>query len=100
VILGIVQAAPNSTIEQTTLYTEQVNQALLSLPEARHTFQITQPFMGFGGVGLKPWSQRKRSTEEILPEVFGKVGSIAGVQVIATTPSPLPGGSQFQWRSL
>jgi multidrug efflux pump len=95
VILGIVQAAPNSTIEQTTLYTERVNEALLSLPEARHTFQITQPFMGFGGVGLKPWSQRKRSTEEILPEVFGKVGSIAGVQVIATTPSPLPGGSQF-----
>ena len=95
VILGIVQAAPNSTIEQTTLYTAEVNKAFLSFPETRHTFQITQPFMGFGGMGLKPWSERSRSTEQMLPEVFGKVGSIAGVRVIATTPAPLPGGGQF-----
>ncbi|MEA3209897.1 MAG: multidrug efflux pump [Chthoniobacter sp.] len=95
VILGIVRASPNSTIEQTTLYTDEVNKVFQSIPETRHTFQLTQPFMGFGGMGVKPWSQRSRSTEEILPEVFGKVGAIAGVQVIATTPAPLPGGGQF-----
>ena len=95
VILGIVQAAPNSTIEQTTLYTEKVNEAFLSIPETRHTFQFTQPFIGFSGMGVKPWSQRTRSTEQILPEVFGKVAAIPGVRVIATTPAPLPGGGQF-----
>ena len=95
VILGIVQASPNSTIEQTTLYTEKVNEVFKSIPETRHTFQLTQPFMGFGGMGVKPWSQRSRSTEEIVPEVFGKVAAIPGVRVIATTPAPLPGGGQF-----
>ena len=95
VILGIVQAAPNSTIEQTTLYTEKVNEAFLSFPETRHTFQLTEPFMGFGGMGVKPWSERTRSTEQLLPELMGKVGTIPGVRVITTMPEPLPGGSQF-----
>ncbi len=95
VILGIVQASPNSTIEQTTKYTEIVNRTLMSFPEAKHTFQLTQPFMGFGGVGLKPWSERKRTVEQILPEAFGKLGAIPGVKVIATAPAPLPGGGQF-----
>ncbi len=95
VILGIVQASPNSTIEQTTLYTEKVNEVFMSFPETRHTFQLTQPFGGFSGMGLKPWSQRKRTAEQMLPEAFGKLGSVPGVRVIATTPAPLPGGGQF-----
>lgn len=95
VILGIVQASPNSTIEQTTLYTEKVNDVFQSFPETKHTFQLTQPFGGFSGMGLKPWSERKRSPEQILPEAFGKLGALAGVRVIATTPAPLPGGGQF-----
>ncbi len=95
VILGIVQAAPNATIEQTTLYTEKVNEVFKSIPETRHTFQLTQPFGGFSGMGIKPWSQRSRSIDDILGEVFGKVSAIPGVKVIATTPSPLPGGGRF-----
>ena len=95
VILGIVQASPNSTIEQTTIYTEKVNEVFQSFPETKHTFQITQPFGGFSGMGLKPWSARSRTAEEILPEAFRKLGSVPGVRVIATTPAPLPGGGQF-----
>ncbi len=95
VILGIVQAAPNSTIEQTSLYTEKVNDVFMSFPETRHTFQLTEPFGGFSGMGLKPWSQRKRTPEQMLPEAFGKLGAIPGVRVIATTPAPLPGGGNF-----
>lgn len=95
VILGIVQASPNSTIEQTSRYTEKVNEAFKSIPETRHTFQLTQPFGGFSGMGVKPWSDRTRSTDEIVPDVFAKMSEIAGVQVIAITPAPLPGGGQF-----
>jgi len=95
VILGIVQASPNSTIEQTSRYTEKVNEVFKSIPETRHTFQLTQPFGGFSGMGVKPWSDRTRSTDEIVPEVFMKMSGIAGVQVIAITPAPLPGGGQF-----
>ena len=95
VILGIVQAAPNSTIEQTTLFTEMANQVYQSFPETRHTFQLTEAFGGFSGMGLKPWSERKRTPEQMIPEAFAKLGALPGIQVIATTPAPLPGGSNF-----
>ena len=95
VILGIVQAAPNATIEQTTLFTEKVHAAFQSIPETKHTFQITEAFGGFSGMGVKPWSERSRTTEEIVGEVFAKTSTIPGIRVIATTPAPLPGGGQF-----
>ena len=95
VVFGIVQASPNSTIDQTVRYTQKVNEVFQSFPETENTFQITQPAGGFSGMVTKPWSQRKRTTEQLLGEVFGKLSAIAGVRVIATTPPPLPGGGQF-----
>jgi multidrug efflux pump len=95
VVFGIVQAAPNATIDQTSRFTEKVNDVFKSMPETEATFQITDPTFGFSGMVTKPWSERTRSTEQIVGEVFGRVSTIPGVRVIATTPEPLPGGSQF-----
>jgi multidrug efflux pump len=95
VVFGIVQAAPNATIDQTSRFTAKVNDVFKSMPETAETFQITDPTFGFSGMVTKPWSERTRSTEQIVGEVFGKVSTIPGVRVIATTPEPLPGGSQF-----
>ena len=95
VVFGIVQASPNSTIDQTSIYTEKLNEVFKSFPETAETFQLTSPSFGFSGMVTKPWSERKRSTEQIVGEVFGKVSAIPGVRVIATTPQPLPGGGQF-----
>jgi multidrug efflux pump len=95
VVLGIVLASPNSTLDQTLRYTEKVNDVFMSLPETATSFQITQPFFGFSGLVTKPWSERKRSTSQMVGEIFGRGASIPGVQVIAKIPEPLPGGSQF-----
>jgi multidrug efflux pump len=95
VILGVIQAAPNNTIDQTTLYTALVNDVYFSLPETATSFQITEAFGGFSGLVTKPWSERKRSTEQMVGEVFGKTAAIPGVRVIAFTPAPLPGGGNY-----
>jgi multidrug efflux pump len=95
VVFGIVQAAPNATIDQTTRFTEKVNDVFESMPETEHTFQITDPAGGFSGMVTKPWSERKRSTEQILADVSGKLSGIAGVRIIPTTPAPLPGSGNF-----
>jgi multidrug efflux pump len=95
VIFGIVQAAPNATIDQTVRSTERVNDVFQSLPETENTFQVTFPTFGFSGLVTKPWSQRSRTTEEMVGEVFAKASAIPGVQVIVTTPPPLPGGGRF-----
>ncbi len=46
-------------------------------------------------MGLKPWSERKRSAFQILPEVQAKVAPIPGIQTFAVLPPALPGGGQF-----
>ncbi len=95
VVFGIVNAAPNSTLDQTLLYTEQANKVFQSFPECANTFQITGPSFGFSGMVTKPFSQRHKTTEVLAAEAFEKMAAIPGVQLIATTPPPLPGGSDF-----
>ncbi|MGE5175930.1 MAG: efflux RND transporter permease subunit [Hyphomicrobiales bacterium] len=95
VVFGIIQAAPNSTLDQTKLYTSQVNDVYQSLPETKNTFQITFPTGGFGGMVTKPWGERKRSTEALQVAASAKLAKIPGIRVISTVPPPLPGGGNF-----
>lgn len=95
IVFCITQAAPNATLDQTLLYTEAVTDTLFSLPEAAHTFQMTQPNIGFAGIVTKPWNQRKRTTQEVAADLNRKAADIPGLRVIAMTPPSLPGSKTF-----
>jgi multidrug efflux pump len=92
---GIVQAAPNATLDQTRLFTSAVHDVYRSLPESDSIFQITFPTGGFGGMTTKPWSQRSRTTEQLVTETMGPLSQIPGIRVIPVLPPPLPGGGDF-----
>jgi multidrug efflux pump len=94
-IFGIVKAPANATLDQVTLFADEINKAFRSAPEVSNTFQISSPTGGFGGLVTVPWNERERTTEQIAAELFPKTGAIAGLQVIPITPPPLPGGSNF-----
>ncbi len=95
VVFGVIQAAPNATIDQTNLFTQEVYDVYHSMPESESTFQITQPNGGFGGMVTKPWSQRSKTTQQLLMESSAQLSKIAGIRVIPLTPPPLPGGGNF-----
>ena len=95
VVFGVIQASPNSTIDQTNLFTQEVYDVYHSFPESQSVFQITTPTGGFGGMVTKPWSQRKKTAEQLLVESTGPLSKIAGIRVIPLTPPPLPGGGDF-----
>ncbi|HVO82230.1 MAG TPA: efflux RND transporter permease subunit [Terriglobales bacterium] len=95
VVFGVIQASPNSTIDQTRLYTKQVYNVYHSFPESGSIFQITSPTGGFGGMVTKPWSQRRKTAQQLLLESTGPLSKIAGIRVIPLTPPPLPGGGDF-----
>lgn len=95
IILGIVEAAADATIDQTSYYTDEVNRRWMSTPEAERSFQLTFPDNGFGGLVLKPWGQRQRTVFQVFPEVQAKVNAIPGIRVTSVTPPALPGGGQF-----
>jgi multidrug efflux pump len=95
VVFGVIQAAPNSTLDQTKLFGDQVYNVYHSFPESESIFQILSPTGGFGGMVTKPWSERKKTAQQLLVESTGPLSKIAGVRVIPLTPAPLPGGSGF-----
>jgi multidrug efflux pump len=95
VVFGIIQAAPNATLDQTKLFTDQIYKVYRSMPEAESIFEITSPTGGFGGMVTKPWSERKKSTQQLQMEAAAGFSKIPGVRVISLVPPPLPGGGTF-----
>jgi multidrug efflux pump len=95
VVFGVIQASPNSTIDQTNLYTDQIYDVYHSFPESQSIFQITSPAGGFAGIAIKPWSEREKSAQQLLSESAGPLSKISGVRVIPLVPPPLPGGGNF-----
>jgi multidrug efflux pump len=95
VVFGVIQSSANSTIDQTNLFTTQVYDVYRAFPESDSIFQITSPSGGFGGMVTKPWSQRKKTAQQLLVESVGPLSKIPGIRVIPLTPPPLPGGGNF-----
>ncbi|HWS97398.1 MAG TPA: efflux RND transporter permease subunit, partial [Candidatus Methylomirabilis sp.] len=95
VVFGVIQSSANATLDQTNLFTKEIYDVYHSFPESDSVFQITTPNGGFGGMVTKPWSQRKKTTQQLLVESTGPLSKISGVRVIPLTPPPLPGGGNF-----
>jgi multidrug efflux pump len=99
VVFGIVDAAANATLDQTSRNAAAANDVFMSMPETQFTFQVTSPSSGFGGMVVAPWGERERSVFDILPEVQHGLNQIPGIRMFAVTPPPLPGGGNFRWSS-
>jgi len=95
IMFGVVSPPPNASLEQVVYYTERAAEVFAAVPEMQQTFQITQPGFGFGGMLLKPWSERERTVFEIEPEVTAGLSQITGVQHPAFLPDPLPSAGTF-----
>ncbi|HYR87932.1 MAG TPA: efflux RND transporter permease subunit [Terriglobia bacterium] len=95
VVFSYIQASANSTIDQTKLFTDQVHDVYRAFPETASIFQLTFPTAGFGGMVTKPWSERTKTTQQLLVESMGPLSRIPGIRAIPQTPPPLPGGGDF-----
>jgi len=95
VVFSIIQASANSTIDQTTRFTQQVLDVFKSFPEAGSIFQLTSATNGFGGMVTKPWSERTKTTGQLLLESMVPLSKIPGIRAIPQIPPPLPGGGDF-----
>ena len=95
VVFAVIQASPNATLDQTNLFAQQMYDVYHSFPESASIFQITSPNGGFGGMVTKPWSQRKKTAQQLLVEAAGPLSKIPGIRVIPLTPPSLPGGGTF-----
>ncbi|WP_133127762.1 efflux RND transporter permease subunit [Legionella nagasakiensis] len=94
VIISQLTAAPNATLAQTQLYSNAVREIYNSFPETERIFQL-DGISGLNssliGMGLKPWDERTRTSNELQPLVQKKLDTITGGIIAAFQPPPLPG---------
>lgn len=94
VIISQLTTVPNATLAQTQLYSNQVNKIYQSFPETDRVFQLD----GVGGLNtsiigmsLKPWEERKRTSNQLQPLVQTKLNEITGGIIAAFQLPSLPG---------
>ncbi|MFQ5515594.1 MAG: efflux RND transporter permease subunit [Myxococcota bacterium] len=96
-LITFTRAPEGSTLEYTARYQDAVEQIIRAIPEVEKTFSVIG--LGLGGPGivnegalfthLSPWEERKRSQQEILGELQGRLWQVTGIQAFARGPSPL-----------
>jgi multidrug efflux pump len=99
VAFGIVIAPEGATLDYTDKYMREVEKRLLVLPERRSLFSAIG--LGFGGpgrvtngfvfLGFKPRSERSKSQQQIVQELFPQLISIPGVLAFVINPPSLGG---------
>ncbi|MDB4975854.1 MAG: multidrug efflux transporter, partial [Myxococcaceae bacterium] len=95
VVFGAIDVPANATLEQLTPYTEDIFRVFKETPEFDHSFQITFPQAGFGGMIVKPFNERNRTIYPIQEEVAAKLSKNPGVRAPAFLPPALPSAGTF-----
>ncbi len=94
-IAVFMSAAPDATLKSTTLWAKELSTTLKKLPEAKYMWALVTPGTGFGGIITTDFRERKRSTTEMYPEVFGMVSQLPGIEPFPILLPPLPGAGQY-----
>jgi multidrug efflux pump len=91
----VLDGPPNATLEQITTYSAEIQRQFETIPELSHSFQITFPTGGFGGMIVQPWQERDRSIFAIETELNTRLSRITGVRVPMFLPPALPSPGRF-----
>ncbi len=102
VIISALTAPANASLAQTQLYSNQVYEIYKKFPETERVFQL-DGFNGINvglnysliGMGLRPWDERSRTSNQLQPLVQNQLDKVAGALVAAFQLPPLPGARGF-----
>jgi multidrug efflux pump len=92
-ILAQAAAAPNATLQQRQLYSGEIYKIFANIPETSHVFQHDTLSQSVSGLVLTPWDERNRTSNDLQPIVQRHLTQVAGEQVVAFQPAPLPGSN-------
>jgi multidrug efflux pump len=92
-------ASAHTSPDQLARYTAALIKSYEEVPESEQTFLFNGSLgndasisnLALSGIVMKPWSERSRTLDEILPEIQHKANGIAGLQSVAFGLQPLPG---------
>lgn len=94
-IAVMLAAAPDSTLRSTTRWAGQLATGFQAIEESEYMWAVVTAGGGFGGVITKDWDERARSTQQILPQVFGIASQNPGLEAFPVLVPPLPGAGNY-----
>ena len=108
-VFSFGMADPSSTLDYVERYTGEITKISKGVPEVENYFLFNGGFGGGGGSNiaiagfvLKPWSERHRSTKQVLEQTLQpQISQVSGLNVFAFIPPALPsagggdGGGEF-----
>jgi multidrug efflux pump len=90
-----LEAPPDASLPAVTRESHKVVNQVYSFPEAEFMWSLKAAWGGFGGMVVKDWKQRTRSTEQMYGELFGAVSQVSGLRVFPRLDPPLPTPGQY-----
>ncbi len=94
VVISQLTTSPNATIDQTQLYADQIYKIYKTFPETDAVFALIGASglnSAINGMILKPWDERKRSSNQLQPLVQEQLDKISGGKAAAFQLPSLPG---------
>jgi len=95
-VMFVVQSPPDSSLAYNV---DRMNPVVENLQEIEGGLKIWQIIFnsgGFGGLELTPPNERNYSAQELVPEMYGKLAQIPGLNMFPILPASLPSSGQFE----
>ncbi|MFZ5609790.1 MAG: efflux RND transporter permease subunit [Pseudomonadota bacterium] len=95
----VIEGPATANLDYMEHYVEMLAPIYASFPESFGYFLVIgrgdagNTNSGFAGMLLKPWAERARKVDAILPELQAKLATVPGIQVFAFNMPSLPGSS-------
>jgi multidrug efflux pump len=90
-IFAVGNAPATAGIDMLKLYEPEAYAIAHKPPEVDRVYQFDQPGQVNLGIGLKPWGERHRATQDVLNELQGELSQVTGVGIALLQPPGLPG---------
>lgn len=96
-IMTIMSGPPTANLDYTQKYSQQLESIYNTVPEKQNYVIINGWPNGVSSaisfLVLKPWEERHRSVEQIIPSLFPSMWGIAGMRAFPVNPFNLPGSN-------
>jgi multidrug efflux pump len=93
VLFALTKAPQYSNLDYADSYNAKLDQGFTSFPETYLRFIVNGRFgpnQGIAGVILKPWNERTRSAQQLMPLLQQKVNAVTGLSAFVFSLPPLP----------
>lgn len=95
-VMFVIQSPPESSLAYNVGQMNPVVESLQEIEGGLKIWQIVMNTGGFGGLELKNPSDRDFSAQALVPQMYGKLAQIPGLNMFPILPASLPTSGQFE----